>query len=139
MELATKTTRTLAIGGMTGDVCVQKVTATLRALSDLNIQSVKVGQAMISASQDACDQACAMLSAAGFESREAAAGANCAGTGAAAQCCGGGGAEAAAAGQSMRSEGGGGAIGFEPGAPKKNESAAARIPGTPADGAAARH
>lgn len=65
MNEATKTT-TLAIDGMTGDLCVQRATAALKGVPGVSTVSVAVGQATIEASPAGCDAACAALAGAGF-------------------------------------------------------------------------
>lgn len=59
-------TKTLKIDGMTGDLCVQKVTDALKAVPGVTIQSVKVGCATILADQAGCDAACAGIKKAGY-------------------------------------------------------------------------
>lgn len=63
-------TRTLEIDGMTGDVCVKKVTDALKAIPGVETQSVKVGAATIKCDKTACDAACAGIKAAGYTSHE---------------------------------------------------------------------
>lgn len=72
MQSATMTNRTLQIDGMTGDVCVQKVTSALKGVPGVETQSVKVGSASIGADQAGCDAACAAIGTAGFKAREGA-------------------------------------------------------------------
>ncbi len=67
MQTATATqTKTLKIDGMSGDVCVQKVTDALKGIPGVATQSVKVGCATILADQAGCDAACAGIKKAGF-------------------------------------------------------------------------
>jgi len=68
MESATA--RTLQIDGMTGDVCVQKVTTALKGVHDVSTQSVKVGEAHIKADQAGCKAACAAVDRAGYPASE---------------------------------------------------------------------
>lgn len=64
-------THTLDISGMTGDVCIQKVTAALRAVPGITPQSVKVGSATITSdSQAKTDSAIAAVVSAGFKATE---------------------------------------------------------------------
>ena len=66
----TKASHTLKIDGMTGDVCVQKVTAALKGINGITTQSVKVGEATILADQAGCKAACTAISGAGFPATE---------------------------------------------------------------------
>ncbi len=70
MNTTTTTTRTLAIDGMSGDSCVQKVTGALKGVEGVTTQSVKVGGATLGATQAGCDAACAAIGTAGFKARE---------------------------------------------------------------------
>lgn len=72
MEASTITTRTLEIEGMTGAVCVQKVTDALKNVHGVSTQSVKVGSATIGADQAGTAAATAAINAAGFKARERA-------------------------------------------------------------------
>ncbi|HEX2836978.1 MAG TPA: hypothetical protein VHN77_02500 [Phycisphaerales bacterium] len=71
MTTTTMTNRKLEIQGMTGDVCVKKVTAALKAVPDVYTQSVAVGSAAIRADETGCGSACKAVSAAGYEAHEA--------------------------------------------------------------------
>ncbi len=59
--------RTIQIDGMSGDACVQKVTASLKNIPGVTTKSVTVGSAMIEADQAGCDSACAAINKAGFK------------------------------------------------------------------------
>jgi copper chaperone CopZ len=73
MNESNSTSRTLEIDGMSGDVCVKKVTDALKAVPDVKTTSVKVGSAVIVADQHGCSAACSGIDAAGFHARETAA------------------------------------------------------------------
>ncbi|MCX5688272.1 MAG: heavy metal-associated domain-containing protein [Planctomycetota bacterium] len=73
MNESNNATRTLEIDGMSGDVCVKKVTDALKAVPNVKTESVKVGSAVISADQHGCSAACSGIDAAGFHARESAA------------------------------------------------------------------
>lgn len=64
------TTRTLAIDGMSGETCVKNVTAALKAVPNVSIDSVKVGSAVIGSDQRGCDAACASVTNAGYKATE---------------------------------------------------------------------
>lgn len=72
METTTLSNRTLKIDGMTGDVCVQKVTDALKGVPGVKTESVKVGCATIGADQAGCNAACGALGKAGFKAHEGA-------------------------------------------------------------------
>lgn len=64
-------TRTLDITGMTGDACIQKVTAALRSVPGITPQTVKLGCATITSdTQLKTDAAIAAIDSAGFKARE---------------------------------------------------------------------
>lgn len=73
MNDSNNTSRTLEIDGMSGDVCVKKVTDALKAVPDVTTSSVKVGSAVIVADQHGCSAACSGIDAAGYRARESAA------------------------------------------------------------------
>ncbi len=60
-------TKTLKIDGMSGDLCVQKVTDALKTVPAVTTQSVKVGCATIQADQAGCDAACNAVTKAGYK------------------------------------------------------------------------
>lgn len=70
METTTLSNRTLRIDGMTGDVCVKKVTEALKGVPGVKTNSVKVGTATIGADQAGCNAACAAIGKAGFKVHE---------------------------------------------------------------------
>jgi len=67
MSTTTANTKTLEIDGMTGDVCVKKVTDALKGVKGVTIDSVSVGEATIKADDVACKAACAAIKTAGYE------------------------------------------------------------------------
>jgi len=64
-------TRTLEIGGMSGDACVEKVTGALKDVNGVETHSVKVGSANIKSDKAGCEAACAGIKHAGFTAHEA--------------------------------------------------------------------
>jgi copper chaperone CopZ len=64
-------TRTLEIGGMSGDACVKKVTSALKDVNGVETHSVKVGSANIKSDKAGCEAACAGIKHAGFTAHEA--------------------------------------------------------------------
>ena len=70
MQNATLTDHKLAIEGMTGDACVQKVTKALKNVPGVTTDSVEVGSATISADDNGCKAACAAIDAAGYKVHE---------------------------------------------------------------------
>lgn len=62
---------TIAIGGMSGDACVQKVKAALQGVEGVVTNSVRVGEAKITATEAGCDAACDCISAAGYRPERA--------------------------------------------------------------------
>lgn len=67
----TATTRNLAIEGMSGDACINKVRGALKSVPHVTTQSVKVGAATIDADQAGCTAACKAVDAAGYRTKEA--------------------------------------------------------------------
>lgn len=57
---------TITIGGMSGEACVQKVKAALQGVAGVVTNSVRVGEAKITATEAGCDAACDSISAAGY-------------------------------------------------------------------------
>lgn len=74
METTSKSVRNIDIKGMNGNDCVQKVSGALKAVSGVQVHSVRVGSAKIEADQAGCDEACKAITAAGFEPSASAAG-----------------------------------------------------------------
>lgn len=70
MQSAEVKTRTIKIDGMTGYVCVNKVTAALREVNGVKTESVRVGAAKISADQAGCEAAHAAINASGYKAYE---------------------------------------------------------------------
>lgn len=62
-----KSDMTIAIDGMSGDACVQKVKTALNGIDGVTTQSVRVGEAKISATDAGCDSACDAISGAGYK------------------------------------------------------------------------
>ncbi len=70
MTVATKSSRTLQIDGMSGEDCCKKVTSALDGVSNVSTHNVKVGSAKIEASDAGCKDACRAIDAAGFKAHE---------------------------------------------------------------------
>ncbi len=66
MSTTTANTKTLEIDGMTGDVCVKKVTDALKGVRGVTTDSVSVGEATIKADDAGCKAACAAIKTAGY-------------------------------------------------------------------------
>lgn len=66
----TATSRNIAIEGMSGDECVNKVRGALKHVPNVSTQSVKVGSATIEADQAGCAAACKAVESAGFRTKE---------------------------------------------------------------------
>ena len=67
MESTTTSVKTIAIEGMTGDACCQKVKKALGNISGLKTESVKVGSATVHCeNQGQFDQAATAINGAGF-------------------------------------------------------------------------
>lgn len=135
----TRNTRTLEISGMTGDVCVQKVTAALREVRGVSIQSVKVGRAVISADQAGCVASCVATGSAGYTARaadiESSINRAC---GPVDKACSDAKPEPTTASSDMRNEGAGGAIGHDERTNGKSDRPARVSPVQPAIPAAIR-
>jgi copper chaperone CopZ len=67
MDSNKKSDMTITIDGMSGDACVQKVKASLNGIDGVTTQSVRMGEAKISATEAGCDSACDAISGAGFK------------------------------------------------------------------------
>jgi copper chaperone CopZ len=64
-------TRTIEIGGMSGDPCVQKVIVALNRVSGVRIESIQVGRAVIDCAFPAAFvAACGAICYAGYRARE---------------------------------------------------------------------
>lgn len=70
MQSNTKTNRTLAIDGMSGDDCVKKVTGALKSINGVETKSVGVGHAVVSTDDKGYAAACTAISDAGYRTRE---------------------------------------------------------------------
>jgi len=69
MEAKTKL-KTIEISGMTGDECVQKVVAALKAVSGVQIDAVQVGKATVVCNYPlAIEAACKAITSAGYKAR----------------------------------------------------------------------
>jgi copper chaperone CopZ len=66
MQSNAKTNRTLTIEGMSGDVCIKKVTGALKSVDGVDTKSVGVGHAVVNADEKGCAAACAAVSDAGY-------------------------------------------------------------------------
>lgn len=64
---APSTTQTIAIDGMKGDACVQKVKTVLKDVHGLKTDSVTVGSAKIEGDAHACKAACGAINNASFK------------------------------------------------------------------------
>jgi copper chaperone CopZ len=69
-DTSVSSTRTLDIGGMSGEECVKNVKTALKSVPEVTTQSVKVGSAVIQADQTGCDAACACVTSAGYKATE---------------------------------------------------------------------
>jgi|GEM_PF-6392108 len=58
---------TVAIDGMSGDACVQKVKSALSGIEGVTTNSVRVGEAKITATEAGCDAACDAIAGAGYK------------------------------------------------------------------------
>ena len=70
MTVATKSSRTLQIDGMSGEDCCKKVTSALDGVSNVATHNVKVGSAKIEANDAGCKDACRAIDGAGFKAHE---------------------------------------------------------------------
>ncbi len=70
MTVATKSSRTLQIDGMSGEDCVNKVTGALKGVSNVSTREVKVGTASIEADETGCTAACNAINGVGYKARE---------------------------------------------------------------------
>jgi copper chaperone CopZ len=70
MTVATKSSRTLQIDGMSGEDCCKKVTGALKGVSNVATHNVKVGTAHIEADDAGCKDACKAIDGAGFKAHE---------------------------------------------------------------------
>jgi copper chaperone CopZ len=71
MTIATLKPRSIKIEGMTGDVCVNKVTWALKGVKGVTTEAVTVGSATVTTDQAGCEAACAAINDAGYKSQEA--------------------------------------------------------------------
>lgn len=72
MTTATLNHRSLAIDGMTGDACVQKVTGALLGASGVTVPAVTVGAATFDADQNGFNAARAAIGKAGYKTHDPA-------------------------------------------------------------------
>ncbi len=63
--------RTISIEGMEGDVCVQNVKDALKGVKGVTVQSIELGTATISASDEACEEAIEAIDTAGYPAEAA--------------------------------------------------------------------
>jgi len=73
MGSATKSVRTLTIDGMSGNACVDKVSAALKTTPEVSVRSVKNGSAVLETDQAGCDAACKAIGTAGYKAHESTA------------------------------------------------------------------
>lgn len=67
MTVATKSSRTIQIDGMTGEDCCKKVNGALKNVSNIETHKVEVGSAKIEADQAGCTAACKAIDGAGYK------------------------------------------------------------------------
>lgn len=60
-------TQTIAIDGMSGDTCVQKVQSAINGVHGVSTESVEVGTATIEGDATACKAACDAINKAGYK------------------------------------------------------------------------
>lgn len=70
MTVATKSSRTLQIDGMSGEDCCKKVTGALKGVTNVATHNVKVGSANIEADDAGCKDACRAIDGAGYKAHE---------------------------------------------------------------------